>query len=263
MFVFIQKLLPKHLLSRVIGYLAACENRLIKTIFINLFCFLYDIDTKEAQRTKKSDYLSFNDFFTRSLKEGTRPIQGPISSPADGIVAELGHISEKTLIQSKKYKYSAQNLLAEATNEFNEGSFITIYLAPHNYHRVHAPCMAELYQACYVPGELFSVNIETAEMLPNLFTRNERLVCKFKTEHGPMAEILVGAMLVGAIKPVWQSSPYKPKFELTTELKHRFNPGEEIGQFQMGSTVILLFSKRLNFIVKQGDRVRVGQAIIS
>ena len=261
MFILLQKLLPKHLLSRIIGHIAASENKLVKTIFINLFCLFYDIDISEAQRTNKHDYLNFNDFFTRSLKEGARPIHGRISSPADGIVAAMGNISENILIQSKKHKYTTQKLLDEDTNEFNGGSFITIYLAPHNYHRVHVPRTAELYKASYIPGELFSVNISTVEKVPKVFTRNERLVCKFKTEDGPMAEILVGAMLVAGIKPIWQSSPYEPRIEVRMELKHQFKQGDELGQFQMGSTVILLFSEPLDFIVKQGDQIRMGQAI--
>ena len=263
MFVLVQKLLPKHLFSRLAGYLATCEIVVLKTLFINLFCLFYRVDINEAMRTNKNDYLSFNDFFTRSLKEGVRPIHGRISSPADGTIAALGNIKDNTLIQSKKQKYTIQKLLAEETDEFNGGSFITIYLAPHNYHRVHAPRTAELHQTSYIPGELFSVNPNTSKILPNLLANNERLVCRFRTEEGPMALILVGAMLVAGIKPIWLSTAYKPRFEVNTKMRRLFKQGDEVGHFQMGSTVILLLSKPLNFSVKQGDEINVGQTIIS
>ena len=261
MFILIQKLLPKHFISRLVGILADSENVFLKTVFINLFDLFYRIDTSEAVRKNKNDYRNFNDFFTRSLEEGARPIRGRISSPADGRVADLGRINENTLIQSKKYKYKVQELLAEETDEFNQGSFLSIYLAPHNYHRVHVPRAAELSRASYLPGELFSVNSETAGALPDLFTRNERLVCRFITDGGPMAEILVGAMLVAGIKPVWLDSPYKPKLEVSTNLNRRFQQGDELGQFQMGSTVILVFSEPLDFLVQQGEEIKVDQAI--
>jgi len=263
MFALVQKLLPKHLLSRLVGYLATCEIVVIKTLFINLFCLFYRVNMNEAQRTNKNDYQNFNDFFTRPLKEGLRPIHGRISSPADGTVAALGNIKDNTLIQSKKHKYTVQKLLAEETDEFDGGSFITIYLAPHNYHRVHAPRTAELYQTSYIPGELFSVNPNTSKFLPNLLARNERLVCKFGTDKGQMALILVGAMLVAGIKPIWLSTACAPRFEVNTELRRLFKQGDEVGRFQMGSTVILLLSEPLNFSVKQGDEINVGQTIIS
>lgn len=261
MFVLLQKLLPKHLLSRIVGWLAASENIVIKTLFINIICLFYPIDLSEAEREQKSDYRSFNDFFTRSLKPGMRPIRGQICSPADGTVAALGNITDNLLVQSKKHNYTVQDLLAEDTNDFDGGSFITIYLAPHNYHRVHVSRTAELHRTCYVPGELFSVNLNTANNLPNLFARNERLVCRFRTGDGAMAEVLVGAMLVAGIKPVWLDRAYKPRLEITTEMKQVFQQGDELGQFQMGSTVVLLFSQPVEFSVKEGDLVQMGQSI--
>ena len=163
---------------------------------------LYKIDLGEAQREKTSDYRSFNDFFTRSLKPGSRAIGGTVSSPADGTVAALGNIDGDTLIQSKNHSYSLAKLIASNDiDDFSAGSFITIYLAPHNYHRVHAPWTGELHHATYVPGDLFSVNQSTALHLPHLFARNERLVCRFRTDAGPAVAVLVGAMLVAGIKP--------------------------------------------------------------
>ena len=261
MFTQLQKILPKHLLSRLVGRLAASENRVIKTLFINLICYFYPIDLEEAERPDRSDYQSFNDFFTRSLKPDARPLHGRLSSPADGTVAALGAIQENTLIQSKKHSYSVQELLADDTDDFANGSFITIYLAPHNYHRVHTPCAAELQRAAYIPGELFSVNQSTAENLPNLFARNERLVCRFDTDDGAMAQVLVGAMLVAGIKPVWLDSIYEPRLTATDNMQQSYKQGEELAQFQMGSTVILLFKTPLTFAFKQGDPIKVGQAL--
>ncbi|MBT4162553.1 MAG: phosphatidylserine decarboxylase [Gammaproteobacteria bacterium] len=243
------------------GWLAESEIAAIKSPFISIFCLFYRINLDEAERSRRSDYRSFNDFFTRSLKPGVRHIEGKTCSPADGTVAALGEINDNTLIQSKKHSYTVGTLLAEDTADFDGGSFITIYLAPHNYHRVHVPKTAELHRTCYLPGELFSVNQATAEQLPGLFTRNERLVCRFRTGDGPMAEVLVGAMLVAGIKPIWLDRAYKPRLEVTTEMKRIFQQGEELGQFQMGSTVILLFSQRVSFCVEEGEEVRFGQPI--
>lgn len=261
MFVFLQKLLPRHALSRIVGWVARSENPVVKSLFINIFCLCYTINLSEAVRQNRGDYRSFNDFFTRELKPGARPASGKICSPADGTVAALGDINKGTLIQSKGHTYSVQDLLAEQTDEFDEGSFITIYLAPHNYHRVHVPRTSELHRTCYVPGDLFSVNLNTASKLPNLFARNERLVCRFRTAEGALAEVLVGAMLVAGIKPVWLESAYRPQLEITTEMKRIFQQGEELGQFELGSTVILLFSQQVDFCVRKGDSVRVGDAI--
>jgi len=262
-FAFFQLLIPKHFLSRVIGYVAKSELSLIKDLFINIFCLLYKIDLREAQREKKSDYQSFNDFFTRSLKSGARTIQGPVSSPADGTVAALGYIDGDTLIQSKNHFYSLAKLIASNdVDDFTTGSFITIYLAPNNYHRVHVPWTGELHHAAYVPGDLFSVNQSTALHLPDLFARNERLVCRFRTDAGPTAAVLVGAMLVAGIKPVWLEEAYKPRLQVTKEMNRIFHQGDELGQFEMGSTVILLFKERMAFSVKEGEKVKYGQSIV-
>ena len=261
MFTNLQKILPKHLLSRLIGMLAKSKNTAIKTIFINVFCWLYNIDLAEAERSHKKSYESFNDFFTRSLRAGARPMKGQLCSPADGTVAALGTINNNTLIQSKLHHYSVQELLAEETHEFKNGSFLTIYLAPHNYHRVHVPCRAKLQATSYVPGELFSVNQTTAEQLPNLFTRNERLICKFSTEYGAMIQVLVGAMLVAGIKPAWSDTICEPRLALRTVMHQHYQQGEEIAQFQMGSTVILLFDEPKHFVFEQGDTIKVGDSL--
>ena len=263
MFALLQRLLPKHLLSRLVGLLAESELPPVRWLFINVVCLFYDIDLTEADRGRRSDYRSFNDFFTRALKPGVRPVSGSVSSPADGTVAALGRIDRGTLIQSKNHTYSLAKLLArDDAGLFEGGSFITIYLAPHNYHRVHAACPGELHHTTYVPGELFSVNDSTARHLPDLFARNERLVCRFRTASGPQATVLVGAMLVAGIKPVWLDRPYRPRLHVTTEMKRRFSQGEELGQFQMGSTVILVFSQPRDFCVSVGDTVRYGEPLV-
>lgn len=264
MFAFLQQLIPQHFLSRLVGIVAKSELPLIKGLFINIFCILYRIDLSEAQRERASDYRSFNDFFTRSLKPGSREIQGTVSSPADGTVAAMGNIDGDTLIQSKNHSYSLAKLLASNDiNDFADGSYITIYLAPHNYHRVHAPWTGEIHHATYVPGDLFSVNQSTALHLPDLFARNERLVCRFRTDTGPRAAVLVGAMLVAGIKPVWLDEACKPRLRITTKMKHLFQQGDELGQFEMGSTAILVFSERMAFSVKEGEQVKYGQSIVS
>lgn len=260
--VFFQYLLPKHLLSRLVGRIAASERPWIKSTFINIFCLFYRISLEEAERQNRSDYKSFNDFFTRSLRPGARQMSGKIVSPADGTVAAMGRIDGNTLIQSKKHNYTVEALLADNDIEsFDGGMFITIYLAPHNYHRVHAPQTAELYQATYVPGDLFSVNLRTTRHVPGLFARNERLVCRLRTVEGEMALVMVGAMLVAGIKPVWLDHAYQPRLQIASEMRQTFSRGAEIGHFEMGSTVILLFPKAERFRVKIGDTVQVGQPL--
>jgi phosphatidylserine decarboxylase len=262
MFGLLQRILPKHLLSRIVGWVANSELPFIKDTFIGVICFFYDIDLSEAVRTDRRDYKSFNDFFTRELRPGVRKIRGTLCSPADGKVAALGNIDGDTLIQSKNHTYSLKTLVAEdSVEDFSGGSFITIYLAPHNYHRVHTPRIGELHRTKYVPGNLFSVNQSTANSVHNLFAKNERLVCHFRTGEGPMVAVLVGAMLVAGIKPAWLDRPYKPGVQVSTEMKRVFHQGQELGQFQMGSTVILLMSKAVNFVVSEGELVKVGQSL--
>lgn len=247
----------------MVGKLAASRTPWIKRTFINVFCLFFDINFKEAERSNKEDYESFNDFFTRSLKPGARKFRGRLSSPADGTIAALGDLSGDTLIQSKNHEYSVRALLAsDETAEFRRGSFITIYLAPHNYHRVHVPCTAELREANYVPGDLFSVNHATVTHLPNLFARNERLVCRFHTAIGAMSAVMVGAMLVAGIKPAWMDAPYKPQLQITTGMRKVFSAGDELGQFQMGSTVVLLFERRQIFKVKEGQTILTGEPLV-
>ncbi|MEX0964693.1 MAG: archaetidylserine decarboxylase [Pseudohongiellaceae bacterium] len=252
-FIFFQYLLPHHLLSRMVGKFA--ENKFLRKPLIRAFIKRYKVDMSQAKVQDIGSFENFNAFFTRELKEGVRPIcdrPGAIVSPADGAVSQLGDINDGLLLQAKGRHYSCQSLLANDTqlaNLFNKGKFATIYLSPRDYHRVHMPFAGILQRTIYVPGKLFSVNQTTAESVPDLFARNERLICLFQTELGPMAVILVGAMIVAAIDTVWAGpvcpvsgarqvtevdfSQLTPAIELST--------GAEMGRFRLGSTAIVLF----------------------
>jgi phosphatidylserine decarboxylase len=201
----------------MVGWLAECEWPILKVWLINLFISQYDVNMSEALAEDPASYKNFNAFFTRELKPDARPItEGSdiIVSPADGAVSQLGNISYGRIFQAKGQSYSATELLggnSELASEFDDGAFATIYLSPKDYHRVHMPIAGTLRETIYIPGDLFSVNQTTAENVPRLFSRNERLVAIFDTEVGPMAMVLVGAMIVAGIETVWggQAPPSK------------------------------------------------------
>ena len=205
----------------------------------------------EAVESAPEAYANFNAFFTRALKDGARPIaDAPVVCPADGAISQLGEINRGRIFQAKGQDYSLQTLLGDdkaLTAEFDGGSFATIYLSPRDYHRVHMPVDGTLRSMTYVPGKLFSVNTTTAENVRSLFARNERAICVFDTEFGPMAMILVGAMIVAGIETVWDGQVAPPPRQLTTRSYPQEAPtlkkGEEMGRFKLGSTVILLFGK--------------------
>lgn len=252
--LFWQYALPQQALTRLMGWLANTHCRWIKNTFVTIFCRLYPIDLSEAVQTDALAYPSFHDFFIRRLKENVRPIdaeENSIVSPADGVIAQLGKITVNTLIQAKGRTYTLETLLAGDTHLsslFHSGTFSTIYLAPHNYHRVHMPVSGSLRKMIHVPGKLFSVSLFTAEHVPDLFARNERVVCVFDTAHGPMAVILVGAMIVGSISTVWAGkvTPPRRKRRYTVDYPAdtiHLRKGEELGYFSLGSTVILLFAQ--------------------
>lgn len=253
LFILFQYLLPHHLLSRVVGVLA--HNHMLRKLFISTFIRRYKVDLSEAKVQEVGDFENFNAFFTRELQEGARPLasnEGAIVCPADGAVSQLGNIDQGKLLQAKGKVYCCESLLggdAQMAELFQEGKFATIYLSPRDYHRVHMPMGGILRKTIYVPGKLFSVNQTTVEAVPKLFARNERLVCLFETENGPMAVILVGAMIVAGIDTVWagQVCPRKGKPEIqvtdfTTQAPAVEIPlGGELGRFRLGSTVIVLF----------------------
>ncbi len=253
-FIVLQIILPKHLLSRLVARLAESEIKWVKNTLINLAIDAFDIDLDDAVSSTPKDYKHFNDFFTRALKEGTRPIDPDlkaITSPCDGVVSQCGDIEKNLLFQAKGKYFDLKSLVGgddALAEKFHNGQFATIYLSPRDYHRVHMPCTGTLNSSIYVPGELFSVNQSTAENIDGLFARNERLVNIFDTEQGPMSSILVGAMLVAGIETVWSGQVVPPVKAMTNYQSHSENAitldkGDEMGRFKFGSTVILLFPK--------------------
>ncbi|MEY4763250.1 MAG: phosphatidylserine decarboxylase [Pseudomonadota bacterium] len=278
LFVGMQHVLPQHLFSRVV--LAATRIRvpLVKDALIGAFLKGYSPDMGDAIEPDPHAYGSFNDFFTRALRDGARPIAAGtdvLASPVDGTVSQAGPIKGNQIFQAKGHEYSLEALLAGAAAEwapaFRDGSFATIYLAPYNYHRIHMPLEGTLRETWFVPGRLFSVNAATAAGVPGLFARNERLVCLFDGPAGPYAVILVGALFVGSMGTVWHGDalphrsgrpfklPLNPTGAALTQPK-----GAELGRFNMGSTVILLFGKDRAELLSRcvnGKTVRMGEAL--
>ncbi len=248
-----QHLLPQHLLSRLVGYLAHCKIAWIKNCFIQWFIRRYQVDMRLAAEPDPLHYDTFNSFFTRALKPDLRAIaagENTIISPADGCISQIGKIKAGRIFQAKGFDFSLSGLLGgdeKIAAPFHEGSFATIYLSPKDYHRVHMPFPGKLREMFYIPGRLFSVNAQSAANIPNLFSRNERVVALFDTPHGDMAVILVGAMIVASIETVWAGliAPVRER-----KIQHwryvgadiALEKGDEMGRFQLGSTVILLFA---------------------
>ncbi|MCG2573512.1 archaetidylserine decarboxylase [Acinetobacter sp. ME22] len=246
LFLQAQRVVPQHQLSRVVGKVAASENPIIKNIVIQAFKSKYDIDLSIAEQTNPLQYKSFNEFFTRALKQGTRQVDTHLNSivcPADGAISQIGQITDGEVFQAKGQSFSVEQLVGDPqlAAPFKQGQFATVYLSPRDYHRVHMPFAGTLTETLYVPGELFSVNQVTAENVPNLFARNERMVCLFDTEIGRMAVVLVGAMIVAGIETV-ATGKVKPNGRLDLQ-QHQLElqKGAELGRFYLGSTAIILF----------------------
>ena len=271
-FVFLQHIVPHHWLSRLTGMLADSEIKAVKDFLIKQFINQFDVDMSEAENPDPTSYKSFNQFFVRPLKEGVRPIdenEDAFCSPADGAVSEFGEIKNDRLIQAKGYSYDLLSLVGDDSaiaEPFSGGNFATIYLSPRDYHRVHMPFEGKLVATRYIPGKLFSVNDVTANSVPYLFARNERLVCLFETDKGPMVMILVGAMIVAGIETVWsgQITPLS-KIATTTRFDQdvELEKGQEMGRFKLGSTVIILSPKdQFTFDdLNVGQKLRMGEAI--
>jgi phosphatidylserine decarboxylase len=272
LFIIMQYLLPQHLLSRLAGAVADCHWPWLKNAFINWFVDRYQVDMSEAVEEDPTAFSCFNDFFTRALKKGARPLHDEPNSilcPADGAISQLGAIEHGRIFQAKGQSFSALELLGgnpEHAALFQGGQFATVYLSPRDYHRVHMPLGGELREMIYVPGKLFSVNRNTAENVPELFARNERVVCLFDTEAGPMAVVLVGAMIVASVETPWAGLVAPPKRQLKIEKYGQAAPaldrGTEMGRFKLGSTAIILFGPgraQWTASLKAGDAVRMGQ----
>ncbi|MEN9465429.1 MAG: phosphatidylserine decarboxylase [Pseudomonadota bacterium] len=272
-FIAFQYLVPQHALSRLVGKIAASEVHWVKNAFINYFIGKFGINMNEAKLKSADDFRSFNDFFTRELAVGVRPIaQSQVVSPADGAISQLGKIEEGRIFQAKGQDYSVLELLGgnkRLADEFMGGEFATIYLSPKDYHRVHMPMTGTLREMIYVPGDLFSVNQTTAENVPRLFSRNERLVAIFDTDHGPMAMVLVGAMIVAAIETVWAgritpASREKKVTDYANLQPIHLEQAAEMGRFLLGSTVVLCFAKdQIHWLdsLKANSPLKMGQAL--
>ncbi|QLE08225.1 phosphatidylserine decarboxylase [Pseudoalteromonas shioyasakiensis] len=251
--IAMQYAMPKHFISRMVGKLAAAKAGGLTTALIKLFIKQYKIDMSEAKYPDPAHYKTFNEFFTRPLTEGIRPLAEEsdiVAHPVDGAISQLGDVVDGQIIQAKGHDYSLQALLGgneEDTAPFLGGKFATIYLAPKDYHRIHMPVDGTLSKMIYVPGDLFSVNPLTAQNVPNLFARNERVVAIFETEIGPLAMVLVGATIVASIETIWAGTVTPPagkdvfSWNYPTEGDNAITlkKGEEMGRFKLGSTVIL------------------------
>ena len=273
--LFLQYTAPKIMLSVLAGMFANTKITKIKNYFIRGFIQSYDVVMREAVREKAEDYVNFNDFFTRYLKPGVRPIaDADVISPVDGCVSEIGHIQQGQLLQAKGRYYSVDELLAcdaEKSAPFQNGSFATLYLSPRDYHRVHMPVGGTLQDMIHVPGTLFSVQPDTVRHIPKLFARNERVVLFFETELGSMAGILVGATIVGKIGTCWHGD--LPRVKKITDFKHNLpapaervlKQADEVGYFKLGSTAIVLFAEHSKIEwtpeLKAGMSVRLGEAL--
>lgn len=274
-FILLQRLLPQHALSRTVGFLARTRSpRWLVTWVIRRFVAHYAVDLNEAEQPSPESFDSFNAFFTRALRDGARPLcPAGIASPADGAVSQCGEIDGERILQAKGRHYSVEALLGgdrPRADAYRGGDFITIYLSPRDYHRVHMPLDGRLTATRYIPGDLYSVNGTTAQEVDQLFARNERLVCHFETPRGPMVMVLVGAMIVAGIETVWsgQEAPRPRRIQERDFLEPPapviLDRGAEMGRFLLGSTVILLFPSGVaawNEDCVAGAALRLGQQL--
>ena len=252
-----QYLMPKQLLTVLAGKFANARLGGLTTAVIRRFVARYKVNMQEAANPDIASYASFNEFFTRPLREGARPLaDANFICPVDGAISQFGAIDLHSIYQAKKHNYTTTALVggdADLAAKFAHGSFATLYLSPRDYHRIHMPCAGRLRRMVYVPGELFSVNPVTARGVPGLFARNERVVCVFDGEFGPFVLVLVGATIVGSMATVWHGVVNPPRSRTVREWRYddkeiTLNKGEEMGRFLLGSTVVMLFPRNtLNF----------------
>ncbi len=272
---FLQSVLPHHALSKLMSVLTHSEIVWFKNLFIKQIIRHYGVNMNEALIQDINAFNSFNDFFTRELKPEARPLsteKNALVSPADGVVSQAGAITKGDIFQAKGKSFTVTELLGgseERAAPFNDGVFTTIYLSPKDYHRLHMPLTGILKEMVHVPGRLFSVNTATTEAVPRLFARNERVCCLFETEAGPMALILVGAIFVSSVETVWHGVVTPPSrttvqnwlYENDAPTLHQ---GEEMGRFNMGSTIIVLFGKdyaQWNADFTANKAVKLGEMI--
>ena len=268
-----QYLFPKQALTSFAGWVAGKERGRVTTWIIRRFVKKYDVNMDEALDSDIGHYRSFNEFFTRALKPGARPIAAAdLVSPVDGAISQFGAIDGGQIFQAKGHHYTCTALLsgdAALAAQFEHGSFATLYLSPKDYHRIHMPCAGRLLRMTYVPGELFSVNPTTARGVPGLFARNERVVCLFESAGGPFVLVLVGATIVGSMQTVWHGVVNPPRTGQPREWRYDdqqivLQQGEEMGRFLLGSTVVMLFpgpSLKFNPAWEPGRSIRLGEAM--
>ncbi|PRP72382.1 phosphatidylserine decarboxylase [Chromobacterium amazonense] len=274
LFVLLQHMMPKLALTRLAGRFASWQGGGVTTAAIRRFIARYNVNMDEAANSDPAAYATFNDFFTRALKPGARPLaEARLVCPVDGAVSQLGPIDHGRIFQAKGRDYSAAALLAgdaALAARFADGHFATIYLSPRDYHRIHMPCAGKLLEMTYVPGDLYSVNPATARGVDRLFARNERVVCVFEDEQGqPFAMVLVGATIVGSMATVWHGVVNPPRRPAVEKWDYRAQDirlakGEEIGRFLLGSTVVLLFPAgplQFNASWQPAKPVRLGEAM--
>ncbi|MBT1539350.1 phosphatidylserine decarboxylase [Ralstonia solanacearum] len=250
LFIQLQHLLPKLLITRLLGMFARRRCGALTQWAIRRFIARYNVNMAEAVQTEPGAYATFNDFFTRALRPGARPLAtARLVCPVDGAISQFGRIERDQIFQAKGKSFSSSALLASneaLARRFDDGLFATLYLSPRDYHRIHMPCDGRLVSMRYVPGELYSVNPATARAIDALFARNERVVCEFDSPHGPFALVLVGATIVGSIATAWHGIVNPPRSPSVRHWDYRdrnitLKQGEEMGRFLLGSTVVLLF----------------------
>ncbi|WP_374355783.1 archaetidylserine decarboxylase [Chitinimonas sp.] len=274
LFVALQYLLPKKAMTRLAGGLAGRPNDALTQAFIHRYIRHFSVDMQEAAEPDISKYASFNEFFTRALRPGARPLaDAPWLCPVDGAISQFGAIENGQIFQAKGHHFTPTALLggdAALAQQFDHGHFANIYLSPRDYHRIHMPCDGRLSRMIYIPGDLFSVNPATAQGVPGLFARNERLVCLFDGDDGPFAMVLVGATIVGSMATVWHGVVNPPRSHTIREWTYPeatlLRRGEEMGRFLLGSTVVLLFppcGMQFNPAWQAGGKVRMGEAMAS
>ncbi len=268
-----QYALPKQALTSLAGAIASARGGAATTHLIRWFVRKYGVDMSEAAEPDIASYPTFNEFFTRALRPGARPLAAAeLVCPVDGAISQFGAIERDQIFQAKGHHYSTTALVggdAALAAPFADGHFATLYLSPKDYHRIHMPCDARLLRMIHVPGELFSVNPTTARGVPGLFARNERVVCVFESAHGPFVLALVGATIVGSMATVWHGVVTPPRVREVRQWHYRerelrLKQGEEMGRFLLGSTVVLLFPKgRLHFnpAWEPGRAIRLGEAM--
>ena len=268
-----QYLLPKRALTMLMGWLAGTQGGALSHWAIARFIDRYGVNMSEAADPRIESYASFNDFFTRPLKAGARPMaDAPFLCPVDGAISQFGRIERDQIFQAKGHQYSTTALLggdAERAALYQDGAFATLYLSPRDYHRIHMPCDGELRRMVHVPGDLFSVNPTTARGVPGLFARNERVVCHFDGPHGPFVLVLVGATIVGSMATVWHGlvNPPRPGVPRSWDYDRgqvSLRRGDEMGRFLLGSTVVLLFPRdtiAFNPAWAPAGPIRMGEAM--